>query len=229
MRRPRTAPASAVVVLLALVVVPGFPEPAPQAQSREPPVDTSGLAPSPYATMETLYERTIFRLDVLRLVVRFGPETAEGLDRVVRGRPYSEALADSVTALALESRDALVVTRFLRDVGLDRWMEGILENLDRARAAGLLELGEEELDERMAVLRERYAPLAERGLRDGDAVWYRVRGDTLEVAVEARDGTLLLTDRPVGSSHRRSVLGGYLAPGSGFREGLIRSLFPGGG
>ena len=218
-RRPVGLPGALVVALSSAIPL------AAQSVGEEAPVDTAGLAPGAFSTMEMLYERTIFGLDVLRLTLRFGPETTRELQRLAASREPSDALADSVAAVAVDSRDALVRSRFLRDVSFEDWMDGIRRNLSRAREAGFLELSDAAFRGRIRELRRRYGPLEERGLEEGDVVWYRIRGDTVEVKIQGRDGAVLVEESPVGPTHRRSVLGGYLAPGSDFREDLVRSLF----
>jgi hypothetical protein len=102
-------------------------------------------------------------------------------------------------------------------------MDGLRDNLRRARDEGLLTPEEEELLRRET--RAQYAVLEGRGIRNGETMWYRIRGDSLHVAFEALDGEILLEDRPVGPERRLAVLGGYLARGSDFRDKLVRSLF----
>lgn len=202
---------------------------APEARAQPagpPPVDTTGLASGPWSTMEMLYERTIFNVDVLTLTLRFGPETASELKRLVRGREYGDALADSVARVALEAHDVLVKSRFERNVGLDQFLDGLRDSLGKAREAGFLT--EEERRTIEADVNVQYRPLEDRGIRDGEVMWYRIRGDSLHVAFQTLDGSVLVDERPVGPERRMGVLGGYLAPGSDFREKLIRSLFDGG-
>ena len=187
------------------------------------PVDTTGLSSIPGADMEMLYERTLFRVDVLQLSLRFGEDTADQLTRMVAGRDYDEDLAVSVTDRALQARDVLVRSRFLRDVSLEQFLDGVRDNLRDARDAGLLTTDEQQRI--VAGVATSYQPLRESGIRAGETVWYRIHGDRLQVAFQALDGSLTLDLSFEGSEHRRAILGGYLAPASDFRDGLIRSLF----
>jgi hypothetical protein len=169
------------------------------------------------------YERTIFNVDVLQLEVGFDAGTAETFSALVDGRSYDEALAQQVADAALAAQDVMVRTQFLRDVSLDQFLDGMRDNLGNARKSGYLTPDEERLIARETAAG--YAVLEERGILEGEVMWYRIRGDTLHVAFVALDGEVLLEDRPVGPERRMAVLGGYLAPGSDFREKLIRSLF----
>jgi len=211
----------AVIVLSAGMLVPtsaGAQRTPPVA----PPVDTAGLAHDrPGAVMEMLYERTFFNVDVLDLTLRFGPDAASELERVLESAP-PEALEDSIALAALSATDVLVASRFLRGVSLAQFLDGLRESLDRAFDAGLISA-----EAHRAILMDvdvQYEPLREGGIRAGDVMWYRIKGDTLHLAFQRADGRVLVEERPVGPERRMGVLGGYLAPGSDFREGLIRSV-----
>lgn len=54
---------------------------------------------------------------------------------------------------------------------------------------------------------------------------YFIRGDTLTVHYASPSDSLLMNTTDVGPERRRSVLGGYFAPGSDFRDGLLDDLF----
>jgi hypothetical protein len=70
--------------------------------------------------------------------------------------------------------------------------------------------------------------LGERGIWEGDEVFYRIQGDTLRTIYRSADERILLDQTDVGPASRLSVLGSYFVEGSDFREGLIKSLFEGG-
>ena len=194
---------------------------------RAPPVDTTGLAQGAGSTMEMLYERTIFNIDVLRLTLRFGEDTAAEIASLLPDAPSgapSDALADSLAVVAMAARNVLVRSRFLRDVSLEQFLDGLRKSLDGARRAGLVSAEAHRLilDE----VEEQYEPLREEGIRRGDAMWYRIRGDTLHLAFQRVDGGVPVEGTPIGPERRMGVLGGYLAPDSDFREELLRSVMP---
>jgi len=222
---PRTPAAPGAVAALALAILAHVGPLGAQKPDSAPPLDTASLATGPFSTMEMLYERTIFGVDVLRLTVRFGPETAGKLRALIPGRERSDALEDSVAALAADTRDALVRSRFVRDVSYGQWLDGIRRNLSTAWERGYLGLDEPGFGALMDELEASYAPLRERGIREGEIVSYRIRGDTVVFRIETRVGRHLVDETTVGESYRRSVLWSYLAPGSDFREGLIASIF----
>lgn len=187
------------------------------------PLDTASLGTGPHSTMHTLLEKTIFRVDVLTLDLRFGTDATARLGQLVHGRELTPALADSVAAVALRATDVWARLEFLRNVRLDQFLDGIRDNLRAARESGIVTPAE--YDEISEGLPDWYAFLAERGIRDGDQMFYRIRGDTLQTAYRSADGKVLLDQTDVGAHRRLSVLGGYFAPKSEFRRGLIESLF----
>lgn len=186
-------------------------------------MDTASLASGPGSEMEMLLEKSIFDVNVLRLRVRFGPETAARIGELAEGRDYSDALADSLAAVVLEARGMWARVRFLRGFGYDRFLEGTRENLEKAREAGIFD--SETFERVSARLPEWYGFLEGRGIREGDVMRFRVRGDTIRTRFTAADGETLADRTDVDALQRLSVPARYFAPGTDFREGLIRSLF----
>ena len=188
------------------------------------PMDTSSLGTGPYSRMTTLLEKTIFKVDVLTLEVWLGAEDTRQLEGLVGGRRHSDELADSIAEVAIHSKDALVSSRFERQVSLDQFLDGADDNMRLVRSAGLI--SDADYERITEGLPRWYAFLAERGIHDGDRQRYRIRGDSLRTQYWAASGELLLDQTDVGASARLAVLGGYYVRGSDFRKGLIKSLFP---
>ena len=184
--------------------------------------DTAGLATGPFSAMEMLYEATIFNVDVFTLRIRLDDGTRDRLQATARERDWSDALEDEMAQAVMEARDALVSSVFHRDVGLDRFLDGMGDNIRKAREAGLITREEEARI--LADSGEQFAPLRERGIREGDTFRYRVRGDSLRVVFQDRDGSPLGSAVRVGPERRISLLASYMAPGSEFREKLLRPL-----
>lgn len=204
------------------VVVALFSSPLAGQSVPSVPVDTTGLGTGPASRMHMLLERTIFKVDVLTLDVRIGPAATDRIERLLGGSLDSRALADSVAAAALAADDALARLEFQRDVGLEQFLDGIRDNLRRATRAGIVKPAE--FRSISSDLPGWYAFLDERGIRSGDRMLQRVRGDTLRTVYEGVDGETLLDQVDVGPERRLAVLGGYFAPGSDFREGLVESV-----
>lgn len=191
-------------------------------------VDTATLAEAPAVLMETLLEKTLFKVDVLRLRLRFDQPTTARVTRLValgtgRSSGPSDASIDSIAAAALGSTDVWARIHFERDVSLSRFLDGVMDNLQKAERAGIVPAAE------VARLRRGlprwFGFLDERRIRDGDELWYRIRGDTLRTLYVGVEGDVLLDQTDVGAGARLAVLGGYFAPGSDLRDGLIESLF----
>lgn len=191
-------------------------------------VDSTGLGSGRHARMEMLLEKTLFKVDVLRLSVVLDREAAERIESALAAATSGgwelddEALEDTIAAIALDSREALTEIEFERDVGLEQFLDGIRSNLEKAREADLITASE--FEDIAAQLPRWYDFLAERGIDSGDRMVQRIRGDTLRTIYVTAAGDVLLDQQDVGPVRRLSVLGGYFAPGSDFREDLVRSI-----
>jgi hypothetical protein len=190
--------------------------------AQDSPVDATGLGDGRYARMHMLLEKTIFKVDVLTLDVWLGTEEAARVEALADGNRFSKQLADSVAAVALDSRNAWARIEFKRDVSLDQFLGGIRDNLRRAVDAGIVTPAEYQA--LVADLPVWYAFLAEGRIRSGDEMFYRVKGDTLRTAYRSAEGDILLDQVDVGPERRLSVLGGYFALKSDFRDKLVESL-----
>jgi hypothetical protein len=199
---------------------------AAQSAPLEVPVDTIGLADGPYAAASMRLEKTIFKVDVLRLEIRFTPASRDRIREAAVGAEATSgdernfAIADA----AAHSEGAWARIRFDRDIKLGQFVDAARESLSDARQAGYIDAAAER--EIGANLPRWYAFLAERKIRKGDEMHYRIRGDTLRTVYLGRDGDILLDQVDVGPERVGSVLGGYFARGSDFREPLLRSLAP---
>lgn len=172
--------------------------------------------------MQMLLEKTLFNVDVLWLTVRIRGDAAERLRDLDRGGELTDAMADSVAWIAAHARCGGVRLDFVRDVSLDRYFDATRSSLGAARKAGFITAETQEFVS--SSLPEWYEFIEGRGVRDRDRMIYRIRGDTLRIEYHGADGDLLLDRTDVGARRRRALLGGYFAPGSDFRERLIRSF-----
>lgn len=175
-------------------------------------------------TMRMLLEATIFRIDVLTLEVHIAGATADRIRTLTGSGGRTEQAVDSVSDLAADATRAYARLDFLRDISLDRFLGAVRENADRAAEADYID--PETAAFIQASLPEWYAFLEGRGIEEGDRMEYFIRGDTLTVHYASASDSLLMNQTDVGPERRRSVLGGYFAPGSDFRDGLLDDLFP---
>ena len=172
------------------------------------------VTPSLVAT--ALLEKTIFQVDVVSLELWLGPATT------LEVRRHLTAGTDSLAAAVAGSRDAWARLVFQRDVGLDRFLAGVTEDMQRAVHAGLLDAaGYTKVATGLPVW---LAPLRERGIASGDRFTYAIVGDTLRIVFTRQDGDVVIDQTDVGPAHRRALLGSFVAPGAGFRDDLLADL-----
>ncbi len=210
------------VLVFALLAVGAAPAGAQSSLSVVTPIDSTSVGRAPYSRMRTLLEKTLFKVDVVTVDIWLGDEVAARLEERFAGSRYSNEVADSVADLAIRSQDAFIRVEFLRGVSLDQFLDGVDDNLKLVRKAGVItEADYEMITAGMPVW---YAFLAQRGIRDGDVMRYRIRGDTLRTQFLSAEGELMLDQVDIGPERRRSVLGSYFVRSSDFREGLVKSL-----
>lgn len=223
-RRPRRSAKRSLTIPLALLSAIAWQDRA-QAQYQldgNDPLAPSDLGDGPFQEMSALLEVTVFRIDVLTLTVRVGPETAAKLRSTAEGSPYSEELADSVALVMLDAEDAWAQQLFHRDVGFDRLLGGMRETVEKAAEAGFVSL---EYSERFSVaLPNWFGFLTDSGAKEGDQIIFRTRGDTLRMVYRTADGRILLDQNGADAEGRRASIPSFFAPGTRFRRRLVESL-----
>lgn len=186
-----------------------------------PSLEAGDLARGPFSTASMMLKKTILAVKVMRVDVRFTKETQERLAEAVKdSREYSKELGSKLAEIALPAERAVVVMQFQRSVSLSMWTDGLRENLDQAKNAKLIS---NDLRQRVSnALPEWFAALRERGYEEGDRLIYSVTPESLRVAVASKDGKVLV-DRS-DQEARKVMLPILFAPGSDFREPLLKSL-----
>ena len=187
-----------------------------------PSMNAPELGQGPYSSMHMLLEKTILKVDVLTVDVRVSKSAQSKLAALAQGKSYTADLGKQLADVAIKSDHALVQLTFKRDVGLDMWIEAVRENLQQARAAGLISAA---LEKRVSAgLPGSFQAIQSRGYKTGDRVLYRVKPESLRTVVVTKDGTPLIDRTDKDEEAARVVMASYLAPGSDFREPLLRSL-----
>jgi hypothetical protein len=184
--------------------------------------NASDLASGPYSRMHMLLERTFLAIDVLTVDLRFDAPTQQRFRGIVADRAYSDRLAAEVVEAALRPNHIALAIEFQRNVSLDRWIEGVRDGLDKALAAGLIQA--ENHRRVTGGMRQWFQGIASRGFRRGDQVRYRGAPDSLRTVLVTTGGEVLLDQTDRGEGPRVALLAGFLAPGTDFREPLVRSL-----
>lgn len=190
-----------------------------------PSVHARELAQGPYAYMHMLLQKTILRINVATIEVRVDKAAQAKLATLATGQAYSDALAQQLAPIAIATQSGVVEMTFKRDISLSRWMGVVRENLEQARKAGLIDAG---LEKRVGDgLPQAFAALKERGYEKGDRLVYAVAPDSLRTVVASAKGQVLIDRVETDPGTRRVVMASYFAPGSDFREPLLKSLFEG--
>jgi hypothetical protein len=188
-----------------------------------PSLSDGRLAQGRFSSAHMLLEKTILKVDVLTVDIRFGAGTQTELSKLAEGKSYNSELGGKLAKVAIAANEAVVQLKFVRDVSLDQWMDGVRENLDQAKAAGLIS---GDMKTKVAnALPGTFTAIKDRGYKDGDRLLYGVRNGVLETAVVAADGSVLLQKKDSDKALASVVLASYFAPGSDFREPLLKSLF----
>ena len=197
----------------------------PLMAAPQPLFDLGSLATGPFARMSTLYEKSFLflKVDVLNVEVRFGSEVAEKVKSFVQNGDDPSEFSDSIADTAIHAQDAFVHIRFLRDIRLKRFIQEARESTKLVREAGIIDhLSFEHISKNLPIW---YASLAKRGIREGDEMFYRIRGESLRAVYRGVDGTIYLDQEDQGTLFSLAVLGGYFVEKSKFRKGLLQSLF----
>src|SRR4051812_15419956 len=219
---PRSFAPRSFPVALGLAAVLLAPASLVLAGGALPPLDSPGLAQGPYSSVHMLLQKTVLKVNVATVDVRFDKATQARFAELARGQQYSYPLDAQLAAAAIAAPHAVVQMQFVRDVPLNRWIGVVRDNLELAREAGLIG---RDIEQRVAnAIPQWFAPLQERGYQKGDKLIYAISPETLRTVVLSAGGQVLLdlTEREAGA--RRVVMPSYFAPKSDTREHLIRSL-----
>ena len=168
-------------------------------------------------------EKTIFKVDAVRLDLTIRDDTPERVELLVTGRVDPRAWSDSIAALYLGADQALVRMTFLRSFGLSRFLDANRDVMEKLSEAGWIT--EEEFRELDRENRARFEGLAADGIRDGDMIEHELRGDTVTTRYTDVTGTVRVDGILVGSQERRVLLGSLFGPESDFRKGLLDLVF----
>ena len=193
------------------------------AEGALPSLESGELAQGPYSYMHMLLQKTIFRVNVATIEVRVDKAAQGRLAGLARGQAYSDGLAQQLASVLIGAGHAVVQMKFKRDVSLDRWVGVVRDNLEEARKAGLIPA---DLEKRVSQgLPQWFGALKKRGYEKGDRLIYAVAPDSLRTVVVSTSGQVLVDRMEREQGARRVVMASYFAPGSDFREPLLRSLF----
>jgi len=210
--------------LLALVlgILAGLLALTVRADGALPSLDSPELAQGRYASMHMLLQKTILKIDVANIDVRFDKQAQGRFADLARDKSYSYALDAQLAPIAIGAARAVVQMQFVRDVPLNRWIGVVRDNLEQAREAGLIT---REIEQRVGQgIPGWFASLKDRGYQKGDRLVYAVTPDALRTVVVSAAGQVLLDMLERDPGVRGVVLARYFAQKSDSREPLLRSL-----
>jgi len=188
------------------------------------PPNLRDLPDGPGSTMRMKFEKTFLKVDVLQLAVRVDPATADTLARIRKAESsYERRLEETVAEAVRAAPETIAEIEFLRDIRLDQFLDGVTKDMSKAERAGWID--RPSYERIRAGLPEWFSALSARGLDKGDRLLYHTHGDTLRTMYVTRDGETLVDQTDVGRANVLALLGGYYAPGTSFRRGLVRSLW----
>lgn len=185
-------------------------------------LDPVHLGVTPWDRMSALFEVTIFNIDVLTLSVRVDSATGVALENAVGERSYGGEVADDVAEIVLDAHEVWAAQVFHRDVSFGRLLDGMVGSAENAAEAGYVTPAYVSTFSDRA--RSWFSFLEEEGAKEGDMILFHVVGDRVRTAYLTVDGTVLLNEVGESAEGRRASIPSFFAPGSPFRERLVRSL-----
>ena len=187
-----------------------------------PSLNSSDLAQGPFSYMHMLLQKTFIKINIATVEVRVDKPTQNRLAGMARGQAYSEGLAQQLTHVTIGAERAVVQMQFKRDISLDRWMGFTRDNIGQARAAGFITA---DIEKRASQsLPQSFAALKSRGYQKGDRLIYSVAPGGLRMVVVSAGEQVFIDRMDTEQGAQRVVLAAFFAPGSDFREPLLRSL-----
>lgn len=187
-----------------------------------PDLHTADLAQGPHSRMHMLLEKTFLRVDVLTVDVHVGERTRQRLEALTARARRLEEVEEQIAAAIIDADHVLVTLTFKRGVDFDRWLQEVRASLRKARESGLI--SQSSLQDVGNSLPAWFQPMIARGWSSGDRIVYRGYPDRMRTFVVSASGEILVDRTDEGAASRRTMLAGYLAPGTDFRTPLIASL-----
>jgi hypothetical protein len=187
-----------------------------------PSLGEPGLASGSFSSMHMMLEKTFLKVDVATIDVKVGPAIQEKLKAARAGKAYSPAVEEELAKIAIGADRAVVQLKFVRDVSLSQWIDGVRESLVAAEKAGFISAAiRQQISDGLPVW---FEPVKARGYHDGDRVLYRIDPSGLRTVAVTKDGQVLVDRTDAGKDKSHIVLSSYFAPGTDYRQLLLSSL-----
>jgi hypothetical protein len=167
-------------------------------------------------------EKSIFKVDVLEVSIRVDEPTRNSFRNSAQESNSFDQLASRVEHAAYDAKSAQVTVLFLRSIDFQRFTKEIRSNARCALRERAIDAAEfHRVDSH---LESWFSALKARGVKKGDQLVYQILPQGLHTSYRTVEGQELVNQTDPGDPPKRSVLGGFLASCSEFRNGLVRSL-----
>ena len=187
-----------------------------------PSLDDGDLGKGAFSQMHMLLEKTVLRVDVATIDVRVDPKTQKQFADIKKGKAYDDAVESQLARAALSAETAVIQLKFVRSVSLSQWIDGVRESLEKAQKAGLIDGAlRKTVSDGLPVW---FKALEDSGFEDGDRVLYKISPGKLRTVAVTKGGRVAVDRTDTGSDKTKLVLASYFAPGTDYRELLLKSL-----
>jgi hypothetical protein len=195
--------------------------PMANAGGAAPSLGDGSLANGPFSKMHMLLEKTILKVDVVTIDVRVDGKAQGEFVKIAQGKKIEGDVEEQLAKAAIAVDNAVVQMKFERDVSLSQWIDQVEGSLDKAVSAGYVTAARK--GQVMSGLPNWFAPIKDRGFKEGDKVLYRVQGGGLRTVLVQADGQTSVDQNDSGADAARVLFAGYFAPGADLR-GMLRTL-----
>lgn len=186
-----------------------------------PSLSEGGLANGPFSKMHMLLEKTILKVDVVTIDIRVDAKAQGEFTKIAQGKEIKGDVEEQLAKAAMAVSNAVVQMRFERDVSLSQWLDQVSGSLDKAVSSGYITGARKA--QVMSSLPGWFAPVKDRGFKEGDKVLYRVQPGSLRTVLLQVDGQSSVDQTDNGSDAARVLFAGYFAPGADMRA-MLQSL-----
>ena len=184
---------------------------------------TENLGTTDSSHLSMRFEVTFMKIDVADVDAFLTPDDAAAIKAIpatTTGRDRREQIRD----ILLAAQSCVMRMTFLRDASWDRILKGIRKNLEAAAKERIITT--EEFEMIWSQFQSDFHAMQARGVRKGDALYYRVDPEGVRCIFFGDDGTTLASVERTGDAHIRGTRGAFFGPKSRFSRKLIESLDP---
>jgi hypothetical protein len=195
------------------------------AETESPGVSSwdDGLGETEHSLLAFRFKATFLKIEVADIDARLAPqESAQLAALVAEGKADKERIKQAAKTL-LEADTIAFRFVFLREGGIDRFMNGTNKSLEAARKAKVISPDEYEV--MWAEYQATFEVIDERGFLEGDQLIYRVENDAVRVIYLGIDGDVLVDTIHSDNGWARGIKGSFLADKVKFQKDLVGSLW----